>query len=168
MTEWAWWEPGREAVRVINRRDLWGTHVAEILSDATEHLRHVPAAELRPLGSRQWSASEIAWRASAARAVSLVAAGEPIATRSATVQLLPHQLSTLERAIGMQPVRLAICDEVGLGKTITAAAIFAEMKSRRQITRALVVAPKGVQLQWVVFDNPNGTHSDQRNGTHPA
>jgi SNF2 family DNA or RNA helicase len=49
----------------------------------------------------------------------------------------------------MEPVRLAICDEVGLGKTITAGAIFAEMKARSRIRRVVVVAPKGVQLQWV-------------------
>jgi superfamily II DNA or RNA helicase len=47
------------------------------------------------------------------------------------------------------PVRLAICDEVGLGKTITAAAIMTELKARGLVRRTLVVAPKGVQLQWL-------------------
>jgi SNF2 family DNA or RNA helicase len=62
---------------------------------------------------------------------------------------LPHQLSTLERALAMDRVRLAICDEVGLGKTITAGAIFSEMKARERLRRVVVVAPRGVQLQWI-------------------
>lgn len=49
----------------------------------------------------------------------------------------------------MDRVRLALCDEVGLGKTITAGAILSELKARQRIRRVLVVAPKGVQLQWV-------------------
>ncbi len=46
-------------------------------------------------------------------------------------------------------MRLAICCEVGLGKTTTAGAITAELLARGRISRVLVVAPKGVQLQWV-------------------
>ena len=37
----------------------------------------------------------------------------------------------------------------GLGKTITAAAIYTELKARERASRVLVVAPKSVQLQWV-------------------
>ena len=36
-----------------------------------------------------------------------------------------------------------------MGKTITAGAIFAELKARGRARRVVVVAPKGVQLQWV-------------------
>ena len=100
-------------------------------------------------GVRKWSEAEVIWRAAATRALGLAAEGEPLVAALASVRLLPHQISTLERALGMNPVRLAICDEVGLGKTITAGAIFAEMKARGRARRAVVVAPKGVQLQWV-------------------
>lgn len=51
--------------------------------------------------------------------------------------------------MALDPVRLAICDEVGLGKTISAGAAFVELKARGKVKRTLVVAPKGVQLQWV-------------------
>jgi superfamily II DNA or RNA helicase len=72
-----------------------------------------------------------------------------LVSRLSGVELLPHQLSTLERAMSQTPIRLAICDEVGLGKTITAGAIFSELKARGDVHRTLIVAPKGVQLQWV-------------------
>jgi len=38
---------------------------------------------------------------------------------------------------------------VGLGKTIEAGLVIAELKARGIVQRVLVVAPKGVQLQWV-------------------
>ncbi|MGW2071089.1 DEAD/DEAH box helicase [Streptomyces sp. NPDC001953] len=65
------------------------------------------------------------------------------------MDLLPHQVSILRRALRLAPVRLAICCEVGLGKTTTAGAIATELVARGRISRILVVAPKGVQLQWV-------------------
>jgi superfamily II DNA or RNA helicase len=147
--EWAWWPIAGESVRVVGRTDLWGTPVCDVISEVTGRVHRVHPDELRPLRSRTWTADEISWRASAARAVALVAAGEPLATRSTGVELLPHQLATLERAMTLAPVRLALCDEVGLGKTITAAAVFSELKARGVVRRTLVVAPKGVQLQWV-------------------
>ena len=89
------------------------------------------------------------WRAAATRALALAADGDPLVGARGRVSLLPHQLSTLERALAMDRVRLAICDEVGLGKTITAGAIFSEMKARGRLRRVVVVAPRGVQLQWI-------------------
>jgi superfamily II DNA or RNA helicase len=128
---------------------MWGTAVCDAVSEATGQLVRVAQSDLRPLTARQWDAKEVVWRASAARAIALAAAGESLATRSERIELLPHQLATLERVMAATPVRLAICDEVGLGKTITAAAIFAELKARGVVRRTLIVAPKGVQLQWV-------------------
>lgn len=147
--KWAWWPATGESVRLIGRTELWGTPLCDAVSEATQRLHRIPASELRPLATRMWVSTEVVWRASAARAVALAAAGEPLAVRSQRFELLPHQLATLERAMAAMPVRLAICDEVGLGKTITAAAVAAELKARGIVRRTLVVAPKGVQLQWV-------------------
>ncbi|WP_370323774.1 DEAD/DEAH box helicase, partial [Euzebya sp.] len=61
---------------------------------------------------------------------------------------LPHQLVALERGLARNPVRLLLADEVGLGKTIEAGLIHAELKARGRVRRTLVIAPKGVQLQW--------------------
>ncbi|MHB8289461.1 MAG: DEAD/DEAH box helicase [Acidimicrobiales bacterium] len=147
--EWAWCLSTGESVRVIDRSELWGTPVCDVISQVSGRVHRLASGDLAPLTTRRWTPDEVVWRAAGARAIALVAAGEPLATRSAGVELLPHQLATLERAMTTAPARLALCDEVGLGKTITAAAIFAELKARKLIQRTLVVAPKGVQLQWV-------------------
>ena len=136
-------------MEVLSHQELWGHRMADIVVLSSRRRLRVPADELTELGVRRWSHAEVVWRASAMRALGLAADGEPLVAARAGVRLLPHQMATLERALGMNPVRLAICDEVGLGKTITAGAIFAEMKARGRARRVVVVAPKGVQLQWV-------------------
>ncbi|WP_419922688.1 DEAD/DEAH box helicase [Candidatus Poriferisodalis sp.] len=146
---WAWLPAVGEPVEVLRRAELWGHRMAEVVVPSSQRRMSVPAHDVVELGVRRWSEAEVVWRAAAARALGLAADGEPLVTARAGVRLLPHQLATLERALGMNPVRLAICDEVGLGKTITAGAIFAEMKARGRARRVVVVAPKGIQLQWV-------------------
>ena len=136
-------------MEVLSNQELWGHRMADIVVLSSRRRLRVPADELADLGVRRWSHAEVVWRASAMRALGMAADGEPLVAARAGVRLLPHQMATLERALGMNPVRLAICDEVGLGKTITAGAIFAELKARGRAHRVVVVAPKGVQLQWV-------------------
>lgn len=148
-TAWAWWPEGREPVRILGRDELWGTPVVDVLSPSQRRMLRLGEASLSPLTTRQWSAAEVVWRAAALRSLALAAAGEPLAVRHGGVRLLPHQTATLTRALALDPVRLGLCDEVGLGKTITAGAIAAELRARHRIRRILVVAPKGVQLQWV-------------------
>ena len=140
--------PG-EPVEILARSELWGREIAEIVVPSTQQRRRVAVADLRALSSRRWLDAEVQWRAAATRALALAADGDPLIAARGRVSLLPHQLATLERALRMDPVRLAICDEVGLGKTITAGAIYSEMKARGRIRRIVVVAPKGVQLQWI-------------------
>jgi SNF2 family DNA or RNA helicase len=55
----------------------------------------------------------------------------------------------LERAVATNPVRLLFADEVGLGKTIEAGLVISELEAREKVRRILIVAPKGVQLQWI-------------------
>lgn len=147
--DWAWWPDRREPVRVLTHDELWGQALVDVLSPAERRAFRVDPDALRPLADRCWTDDELQWRAAALRAMALAMAGEPLAVRGGRVRLLPHQLSTLARALEMNPVRLGVCDEVGLGKTITAGAIASELRARRRATRVLVVAPKGVQLQWV-------------------
>lgn len=147
--DWVWWPAGTETVRVLGTEDMWGQDVVDVLSPATGRVLRLTPADVTALAGRPVSNDEQRWRACATRALALVAQGEPLAPRSGNVQLLPHQLATLRRAMVLDPVRLAICDEVGLGKTITAGAIISEMRARGRAHRVLVVAPKGVQLQWV-------------------
>ncbi len=146
---WAWLPAAAEPVEVLRRLELWGRRIDEVAVPSTQRRVRVPADEVTELEARRWTGNEIVWRAAATRALACASDGELMSTARSSVKLLPHQRSTVERALASDPVRLAICDEVGLGKTITAGAIFAEMKARRRVQRALVVAPKGVQLQWV-------------------
>lgn len=145
---WAYWPAGRQTVRILDAKELWGRRSAQILPSGRPPT-WVGGHELTDPESRPWEVSEVAWRAAAARAAHLMARGEPVALARGRLDPLPHQLAVLDRALSTNPVRLLLADEVGLGKTIEAGLIYTEMKARRRVQRVLVVAPKGVQLQWV-------------------
>jgi len=146
---WAYWIDRRESVRVIDRRILWGRDSAQVLVPSTNETEWLAEGVLSSPGDRPWDAREIAWRASAARALHHAALGDSLVLGRADVEVLPHQVRVLDRALASDPIRLLLADEVGLGKTIEAGLIFSELKARGRVRRVLVVAPKGVQLQWV-------------------
>ena len=145
----AWWPAGGEPVRVLATEQLWGSSVATVAIPSTGRIERVASADLRPLAERSWSSHEIAWRAASGLVWRAMAAGDPLAVARGGVDPLPHQLAVLERAMATKPLRLLLADEVGLGKTIEAGLIITELKARGFVRRVLVVAPKGVQLQWV-------------------
>jgi len=62
---------------------------------------------------------------------------------------LPHQLKALNKAMSKSQVRYLLADEVGLGKTIEAGLVMRELKLRGLVRRILVVAPKGIAIQWI-------------------
>ncbi len=65
------------------------------------------------------------------------------------VRVEPYQLVPLMRALDMPRPRLLLADGVGLGKTIQAGLIAAELIARRRAHRILIVAPSGPLLwQW--------------------
>jgi len=156
QTEWRWWPERSCAVRVLEDRDLWGSAVSEVFIPSAGTVERVAAERLAPLSSRPWVAHELAWRAAAGRAIQLLANGQHAGLRERLFEPLPHQLAVLDRALGSEPVRLALCDEVGMGKTPEALMVMTELKARHvgaRPFRTLVVAPKGVQLQWVAEAN---------------
>jgi len=66
----------------------------------------------------------------------------------ARIDLLPHQLEpalAILRGIGS---RVLLADEVGLGKTIQAGLVCAELLARGAIDRILVLTPAGLRDQW--------------------
>jgi superfamily II DNA or RNA helicase len=69
--------------------------------------------------------------------------------RSARMDLLPHQLEPALAIVHGRGTRILIADEVGLGKTVQAALIVAELKSRGAASRVLVLSPAGLREQWV-------------------
>jgi superfamily II DNA or RNA helicase len=146
---WAWWPAARETVRLVGRLELWGAETAEVLLPSRSEIRRMPLAELRAARTRPWEVEEVAWRAAAGRALHLMAQRDLVTLAGRRLEPLPHQLAVLDRALALDPVRLLLADEVGLGKTVEAGLIAAELKARGRVRRILIVAPKGVQLWWV-------------------
>jgi len=64
------------------------------------------------------------------------------------VQPRPYQLVPLLMALKLDPVRLLIADDVGIGKTIEAALIARELLDRAEITRLCVLCPPPLAEQW--------------------
>jgi hypothetical protein len=60
----------------------------------------------------------------------------------------PYQLVPLMMALRLDPVRLLIADDVGIGKTIEAAVIARELLDRGEIRRLAVLCPPHLSEQW--------------------
>ena len=58
------------------------------------------------------------------------------------------QLVPLARAMRMARVSLLLADDVGLGKTIEAGLILAELIRTRRIRRVLIITPASLRTQW--------------------
>jgi superfamily II DNA or RNA helicase len=147
--ETAFWHPVRESVRVLERSSLWGSETALVHRPATGEVVRISGGQLSSASQRTWEIAEISWRAAACRALALMANGHIAAARSEELIPLPHQIAVVEYALARRPIRLLLADEVGLGKTIEAGMIIRELLDRGHIARVLIVAPKGVQLQWI-------------------
>src|SRR5262245_950619 len=70
------------------------------------------------------------------------------AAARAKMDLLPHQLEPALAVVRGRGTRVLIADEVGLGKTIQAALIVAELRERGAADRVLVLTPAGLRDQW--------------------
>lgn len=66
----------------------------------------------------------------------------------ARVDFKPYQIGVVHRVITEYPHRFLLCDEVGLGKTIEAAMIVKELRTRKEAHRVLILVPSGLQRQW--------------------
>ncbi|MBK6465350.1 MAG: DEAD/DEAH box helicase [Myxococcales bacterium] len=65
------------------------------------------------------------------------------------VEPRPYQLVPLLMALRLDPVRLLIADDVGVGKTIEACLIARELLDRGEIRRFTVLCPPHLAEQWV-------------------
>ncbi|MDE0525351.1 MAG: helicase-related protein [Thaumarchaeota archaeon] len=65
---------------------------------------------------------------------------------STKIKIFPHQIN--EVIWGLENPKIMIADEVGLGKTIIAALIVAEIRARGIAKRILFVVPKSLQIKW--------------------
>jgi superfamily II DNA or RNA helicase len=83
---------------------------------------------------------------------SLLAAQAPAgalrAAAAADLELFPHQLAPALAVLSGRATRLLLADDVGLGKTIQAGLIVAELLARAAVERVLILTPSGVRDQW--------------------
>ena len=64
------------------------------------------------------------------------------------VEPRPYQLVPLMMALKLDPVRLLIADDVGIGKTIEAALVARELIDRGEVSRLAVLCPPQLAEQW--------------------
>lgn len=64
------------------------------------------------------------------------------------VEPRPYQLVPLMMALKLDPVRLLIADDVGIGKTVEALLVARELLDRAEITRIAVLCPPHLAEQW--------------------
>lgn len=70
------------------------------------------------------------------------------AAASARVILLPYQLEPAIAMVSGRSCRFLLADSVGLGKTIQAGLVIAELLARDRDARVLIVTPAGLRDQW--------------------
>ncbi|HHY35077.1 MAG TPA: DEAD/DEAH box helicase family protein [Firmicutes bacterium] len=149
--DWAWSPEYREPVKVIEALDLWGKNVYRVWVPDRDAVLRLQENELSSITEAGISSRErLIYAVAAARiAESLAHSDILLAPLEGCVTPLPHQLYALSRAVSKSRVRYLLADEVGLGKTIEAGLIMRELKLRGLVRRTLVVAPKGLVMQWV-------------------
>lgn len=84
----------------------------------------------------------------AARLSTRAAAGPFRSFGRIVVEPRPYQLVPLMMALKLDPVRLLIADDVGIGKTIEACLIARELLDRGEIRRMAVLCPPHLAEQW--------------------
>ena len=73
---------------------------------------------------------------------------EIVAPQRAAIDILPFQLEPVLALVRGHASRFLLADEVGLGKTIQAGLILAELGQRGWCEHALIVTPAGLRQQW--------------------
>jgi len=102
-----------------------------------------PSTRIRFVRPQQWR------RRCRALIASDTSAGQLRALHHAAIDVLPHQLEPALAVVRGLGSRVLLADEVGLGKTIQAGLIVAELRARGAADRCLVLAPSGLRDQWL-------------------
>lgn len=158
--------PFRPGDRVRVRGAVWRLAAAASFADCDllqldgldEAVRGERAALLFPFDRPQPAARRIAsvrpvrWRLARRALAALLADHAPwpalVAARAARIDLRPFQLEPALAMLTGRATRLLLADEVGLGKTIQAALIVAELAAREPTAAILIVTPAGLVSQW--------------------
>ncbi len=88
--------------------------------------------------------------AAEARRIRLAYLFDPrLAVHLSLLEPLPHQIEAVYgEMLPRHPLRFALCDDPGAGKTIMAGLYIKELQLRGDLRRCLVVAPGGLVSQW--------------------
>ena len=88
------------------------------------------------------------WRSLTTRALSLRACDTLLSPATAALDILPYQLEPVVASVLRGAPRVLLADAVGLGKTVQAGLITAELVARGEAARALVLVPPTLRDQW--------------------
>jgi len=143
--------------RVLRRADHGDEPLRRYeLDDGSVASEHELIPEMRDIGPRERLATLSLVHPEVVRAraqgLDLAAIGRrpgEAALLGARVQWLPHQIDVASRAVSAEPVRMLLADEVGLGKTVEAALIFAALRQEGRALRVLVLTPDALCIQWL-------------------
>ncbi len=97
---------------------------------------------IRAVTRRRWM------RGFGAGAAAATPFGQLRAAAFSDFQIYPYQLEPALAAVRGISSRILLADEVGLGKTIQAGLILAELRERGWADRALILTPSGLRDQW--------------------
>jgi superfamily II DNA or RNA helicase len=149
LEAWFFDETRRMRCRVLEHISTWGRSAVRVWYPDAQTILLVSPENLKPIQNLRISNTEISYLAAGARVADALQENVLLAPIESAVIPLPHQILSLSKAVSSDTVRLLLADEVGLGKTIEAGLIIKELKLRGLIRRILVVAPKGLVVQWV-------------------
>src|SRR5262249_55696683 len=110
-----------------------------------------PFDEIDPIerSHRPWRVGIRRWRRTCRALIAADApAGSLRTVANARIDLLPHQLEPALAILRGAGTRVLLADDVGLGKTIQAGVIVAELIARQCVERVLILTPAGVRDQW--------------------
>jgi superfamily II DNA or RNA helicase len=102
-----------------------------------------PSTQLRRVRPTRWR------RAARGLIAKSGAPGHLHATTSARMDILPHQLEPAVAVLRGDGCRILLADEVGLGKTIQACVLIAELRAKGFADRVLILTPPGLRDQWL-------------------
>lgn len=147
---WYYSKEHNQQCKVIEVNTLWGETTCRVWIPGNNTVANIPVSILEPIESSGINSSDyITYVVSAAKIVDELSRDVLLAPIESSVIPLPHQINTLSRAVEGDHIRYLLADEVGLGKTIEAGLILRELKLRGLINRILILAPKGLVMQWV-------------------
>src|SRR6185312_13126483 len=148
--DWVWHLKLKQPVKILSINENWGFNRFEVWSESQKKSIPTKFEDVTKLSESTSSRSSLMFTISAAKILDAYSNEKILSPVESKIIPLPHQvnvLSTVMKSGGN--IRFLLSDEVGLGKTIEAGLIIKELKIRGQANRVLILAPKGLIIQWI-------------------